>query len=138
MSFLGFCATASVWACPGCLGAFASLLVTSAVLEPEWLSVVFIFHSINCYAENLGLWFSWSTEAGKAGARFTETVPNTPALQYAGFQLGTELSCFLSARCWQRAAFVVFLQLADDSVVVSEEVLQGSLSEQFCGFVSDG
>lgn len=65
-------------------------------------------------------------------------VPNTPALQRADFQLGTELSYFLSPCCWQRAAFVVFLQLPDDSVVVSEEVLRGSLSEQFCGFVSDG
>ena len=48
------------------------------------------------------------------------------------------LSCFLSPCCCQRAAFVVFLQLPDDLVVVSEEVLRGLLSEQFCGFVSDG
>lgn len=48
VSFLGFCATASAWACPGCLSVFASLPVTSAVLGPEWLSVVFTFHSINC------------------------------------------------------------------------------------------
>ena len=71
-------------------------------------------------------------------ARFTETAPNTPALRCAAFQLVTELSRFLSPCCWQRAASVVFLQLPDDSVVVSEEVQRGSLSEQFCGFVNDG
>lgn len=43
---------------------------------------------------------------------------------------------FLSPRCWQSSAFVVFLQLSSYSAVVSEEVLQGSLSEQLCGFIS--
>lgn len=45
---------------------------------------------------------------------------------------------FLSPRCWQRSAFVVFLQLSSYSAVVSKEVLQGSLSEQLCGFISYG
>lgn len=37
-SIFGFCAVSSVQACPGCPCDFASLLVTSAVFGPEWLS----------------------------------------------------------------------------------------------------
>lgn len=40
---LGFCAAASAWACPGCPRTYASLLVASVVLGPEWLGIVVHF-----------------------------------------------------------------------------------------------
>lgn len=57
-------------------------------------------------------------------------------VQCANFQLETEL--FSICLLLVESCFVVFLQLPDDSVTVSKEVLRGSLSEQFCGFVSNG
>lgn len=51
VSILRSCAMAAVWACPGCRCVFASLLVASAVLGPEQLSLVFTFSSLSCLLE---------------------------------------------------------------------------------------
>lgn len=56
-------------------------------------------------------------------------------VQCANFQLETEL--FSISLLLVESCFVV-LQLPNDSVMVSKEVLRGSLSEQFCGFISNG